>query len=70
MEMMYLDRKNQPLTFGELMKLERAEGEKEGITKGIEKVKWKVARRMLIEGFPIELVAKLTDLPEEEIRKL
>ncbi|WP_243459368.1 hypothetical protein [Metabacillus bambusae] len=62
METMYLDRKNLPLTFGELMKLERDEGKEEG--------KRKVARRMLIEGLPVEMIAKLTDLPEDEIRKL
>ncbi|WP_299094852.1 hypothetical protein [uncultured Metabacillus sp.] len=61
-EMMYLDRKNLPPTFGELIKLEREEGREEG--------QRKVAKRMLKEGFPIEMISKLTELSEEEIRKL
>ncbi|WP_052738000.1 hypothetical protein [Bacillus sp. SA1-12] len=65
-EMMYLDRKNLPPTFGELIKLEREEGREEGL----EKAQRKVAIRMLKEGFPIEMIARLTELSEEEIRKL
>ncbi|KAB7706541.1 hypothetical protein F9802_10090 [Bacillus aerolatus] len=58
MEMMYLDRNNLPPTFGELVKLEREEGQR------------KIAKSMLKEGFSIELIAKLTELSEDEIRKL
>jgi predicted transposase/invertase (TIGR01784 family) len=66
MEMMYLDRKNLPPTFSELIKLEREEGREEGLEKG----QRRVAKSMLKEGFPIEIIAKLTELSEEEIRKL
>ncbi|WP_299093521.1 hypothetical protein [uncultured Metabacillus sp.] len=64
--MMYLDRKNLPPTFGELIKLEREEGLKEGLKNGLRKI----AKNMLKEGFPIEMIARLTELSEEEIRKL
>lgn len=65
-ELMYLDRKNLPLTFGELIKLERKEGREEGREEG----QRNVAKSMLEEGFPIELIVKLTGLPEEAIRNL
>ena len=44
----------------------REEGEEEGIRKGIKKV----AKNLLKEKIPIEKIAKITGLSEEEIRKI
>ncbi|MGM7721406.1 hypothetical protein [Metabacillus sp. Hm71] len=69
-EMVYLDRKNLPPTFGELIKLEREEGLQKGLKEGLEKGRRRVAKNMLKEGFAIEMIARLTELSEEEVRKL
>ena len=44
----------------------RTEGKKEGIKEGIKKV----AKNLLKEKIPIEKIAKITGLSEEEIRKI
>lgn len=44
----------------------RKEGEEEGIRKGIKKV----AKNLLKEKTPIEKIAKITGLSEEELKKL
>ncbi|MDQ0218403.1 hypothetical protein ELQ35_03400 [Peribacillus cavernae] len=64
--MMYLDRKNLPPTFGELLK----EGREEGREKGREKGQMLVALELLKDGMPAELVAKYVKLSIEEVIKL
>ncbi len=44
--------------------------EKKGFEKGFEKAKLAVARRMLTMGLSDQQVAKATELPLEEIRKM
>jgi predicted transposase/invertase (TIGR01784 family) len=81
-ELIYLDRKNPPPTLTSLGELKREwkeegveEGIKKGIQKGIEKGiekgdgerQRKVARKMLKEGFSVEVIERLTELSEEEI---
>jgi len=48
----------------------KLEGEKGGFAKGEQASLTKVASRMLAEGLPRELVAKVTGLPDSEIDKL
>ena len=62
MEMMYLDRKNPPPTWGEVKKMEREEGREEG--------QRLVALELLKDGMPVELVSKYVKLPIEELEKL
>jgi len=45
-------------------------GMKKGREEGIEEKAKKTAIRMLENGFDIDLIAKITDLPVEEIKKL
>ncbi|MDF0726086.1 hypothetical protein PY093_05080 [Cytobacillus sp. S13-E01] len=69
-EMWYLDRKNLPPTFGELEKIVREEGREEGRKEGLVREQRKIAKSMLNAGFTIETIVKLTELSEEEVRKL
>jgi hypothetical protein len=76
-ELIYLDRKNPPPTLtslGELKREWKEEGIKKGIQKGIKKGdeerQRKVARKMLKEGFSVEVIERLTELSEEEIKEL
>ena len=48
----------------------RAEGRAEGITEGIHQASMENARRMKADGLPVEMIAKYTDLSEEEITTL
>ena len=50
--------------------LEKNTAEKAGIEKGISKGKREIAKRMLKEKMEISLIAKLTNLTEEEIQEL
>ncbi len=45
-------------------------GEKRGIAKGKAERDREIARTMLIEGLPIELIVKITQLSKEEIEQL
>ena len=47
-----------------------AEGLAEGIEKGQKKEKINNARRMLEKGYPIEDIAEITELTEEEIKNI
>jgi transposase len=60
--MMYLDRNNLPPTFGELKRLVREEGRKEG-----QKL---VAVELLKDGMPVDLVAKYVKLSIEIVEEL
>ncbi|MBR4267906.1 MAG: hypothetical protein IKQ46_17855, partial [Bacteroidales bacterium] len=48
----------------------RAEGEKIGIEKGAQSEKLETAKRMKLDGLPIEVIAKYTQLSVDEIEKL
>jgi predicted transposase/invertase (TIGR01784 family) len=48
----------------------KEEGIAEGIEKGIEKERRKIILKMLAENIPVEMIAKLTNLSIEEIKKL
>ena len=48
----------------------RAEGIAEGIEKGIEKGRVEIAKRMLAKGLEITLVAEVTGLAPEELKKI
>lgn len=81
-EMMYLDRKNLPPTFGELMEQEKEEGKRLGeelgkelgkeigIKIGREEGQRLVAQELLKEGMSVEQVAKFAKLPIEEVEKM
>jgi predicted transposase/invertase (TIGR01784 family) len=56
------------LTKGEEIGL--AKGEEIGLTKGIMKNKFSVARSMLADGLPLEVVAKYSELSVEEVASL
>ncbi len=47
-----------------------AEGLAEGRTEGLSKAKSNIAKKMLDENIPIELISKITELSKEEIEKL
>ncbi len=47
-----------------------AKGEKEGIEKGEKKAKIAIAKELLREGMDISKIAKITNLPVDEIKKL
>lgn len=66
LDMMYIDRKNPPPTWGEVKKLER----EEGMEIGNEEARRAVARKMLKEGLSIDFITKMTELTVEEIQKL
>jgi hypothetical protein len=73
-DLIYLDRKNLPPTFGELRKLEREEGKLEGKIEGklegllIERKR--IVSKLTRENFTVEQIADLTELSIEEVRKL
>ncbi|MFE8696512.1 hypothetical protein ACFYKT_09205 [Cytobacillus sp. FJAT-53684] len=73
-EMMYLDRKNLPPTFGELMRQERNEGREkgrqEGKSEGIREARKSMALKLIQEEFTDYQIAKLTELSLAEIKKL
>ncbi|MEG0076045.1 MAG: hypothetical protein RR691_09210, partial [Eubacterium sp.] len=52
----------------------RLEGEQSGLLKGEQrgllKGKFEVAKKMLTDGYPIPMIAQITSLDEEEIRKI
>ena len=52
------------------LEIGRAEGLAEGIEKGQKKEKINNARRMLEKGYPIEDIAEITELTEEEIKNI
>ncbi|WP_417897684.1 hypothetical protein ABN702_15495 [Bacillus haimaensis] len=76
--MMYLDRKNLPPIFGELMEQEKEEGKEIGkelgkeleIKIGREEGQRLVAQELLQDGMSVERVAKLAKLPIEEVEKM
>lgn len=47
-----------------------AEGLAEGRAEGLSKAKSNIAKKMLDENIPIELISKITELSKEEIEKL
>ncbi len=53
-----------------LLESKREEGKIEGKIEGIKKGKIEIAEEMIIEGYPIRVIAKLTKLTPEEIDKL
>ena len=53
-----------------VMDSSRIEGIQEGMAKGIEKGVKETARRMKAEGLDLSLIAKITQLPPDEIAKL
>ncbi len=53
-----------------LMDSEHERGWEEGIQEGRQEGKTDVARRMLAKGYPLEDIAEITGLSEEEIQKL
>ncbi|MBO7141660.1 MAG: hypothetical protein J6V76_00910, partial [Bacteroidales bacterium] len=53
-----------------VMDSSRIEGIQEGMAKGIEKGVKETARRMRAEGLDLSLIAKITQLPPDEIAKL
>ncbi|MBT2692823.1 hypothetical protein [Bacillus sp. ISL-55] len=65
-DLMYLDRKNLPPTFGELRKMEREEGKIEGLLVERKRIVSKLTR----ENFTVEQIADLTELSIEEVKKL
>jgi hypothetical protein len=81
-DLIYLDRKNLPPTFGELRKLEREEGKLEGKIEG--KIEGKlegklegllIERKRIVsnltrENFTVEQIADLTELSIDEVKKL
>lgn len=71
--MVQFDRHDLPLTFAELIAIERKEGLeqglKQGLEKGIENSKKHFALTLLGEGFEVDYVAKLTELDVEEVQK-
>jgi len=69
-DMMYLDRKNLPPTFGELMEQEKEEGKEIGKKIGREEGQRLVAQELLQDGMSVERVAKLAKLPIEEVEKI
>lgn len=69
-DMMYLDRKNLPPTFGELMEQEKEEGKEIGKELGKEIGQRLVAIELLKDGMSVERVAKYVKLPIEEIEKM
>jgi hypothetical protein len=73
-DLIYLDRKNLPPTFGELMKLEREEGKLEGKLEGkIEGLlieRKRIVSKLTRENFTIEQIADLTELSIEEVKML
>ena len=46
------------------------EGKEEGLREGLEKAILQVAKNMKAAGMPLESIASMTGLPEEEIKKL
>jgi predicted transposase/invertase (TIGR01784 family) len=52
------------------MKNERAEGRAEGKAEGVQSEKLETAKRMKADGLPIDVIAKYTQLPIEDIEKL
>lgn len=48
----------------------KAEGIQEGIEKGIEKKQQEVTQKLLEEGFSLELIMRITDLTEAEIKEI
>ena len=54
----------------EIRREAKEEGLEKGIEEGMEKGILKIAKRMLLEGFGVEKIAKLTGLSAEEIGKL
>lgn len=64
--LMYLDRKNPPPTFDEVLEMER----KEGIEKGIYEANRITALRMIRKNLSDEFIAEMTELSLEEIKKL
>ena len=48
----------------------KAEGKEEGLIEGLRKEKLEIARNLKQEGFPIEVIEKVTGLSIEEIKQL
>ena len=48
----------------------RREAKKEGIKEGEKSEKLKIAKKMLAENMPIEMISKVTELKKEEIENL
>ncbi|MGA9225943.1 MAG: hypothetical protein WB217_06325, partial [Mesobacillus sp.] len=73
-DLIYLDRKNLPPTFGELRKMEREEGKIEGKIEGklegllIERKR--IVSKLTRENFTVQQIADLTELSIEEVKKL
>lgn len=65
-DLMYLDRKNLPPTFGELRKLEREEGKIEGLLEERKRIVTKLNRN----HFTIEQIADLTELSVEDVKRV
>jgi predicted transposase YdaD len=65
-DLIYLDRKNLPPTFGEFRKLEREEGKLEGLLIERKRIVSKLTR----ENFTVEQIADLTELSIEEVKML
>jgi len=69
-DLIYLDRKNLPPTFGELRKLEREEGKLEGKIEGLLIERKRIVSKLTRENFTVQQIADLTELSIEEVKKL
>lgn len=65
-DLMYLDRKNLPPTFGEVRKEAKLEGKIEGLLAERKRIVSKLTR----ENFTVEQIANLTEISVEEVKKL
>ncbi|MDC3416676.1 hypothetical protein [Aquibacillus salsiterrae] len=73
-EMVYINRDSMPISWGEFERIVKAEGREEGKAEG--KLEGKkegkriVAKKLLEDGMSFEFVAKYTEIPMEELKKL
>ena len=59
------------MTVDEIRKMHYTQkGKIQGIEEGMEKEKIEIAKNMLKEGLPIDMVSKLTGLSENEVKRL